>query len=192
MFGPSGFGEIEGYSEIINYADNYLAYSEIKDSLKAAYKSKTESFGTAGYKYGDFIKLAAVLDPSGRLYPNLSEAITFLAGDGVVELDGERSGIIYCAAAMDGSLPKLTLRGDGSFRGAIISEGDIIVEGSPEIRHDEKLISKILLQYPEIRDFFSPGEIGDTSHVRIVGVAQSMKKIAKDRYKVTDWRQWQD
>ena len=192
MFGPPGYGEIDGYREIDNYADNYLAYSEIKDSLKVAFKMKTESFGAPGYKFGDLIKLSAILDPTGRLYPDLEKAITFMFGDSVYELDGEQSGIIYCAAAIDGSLPVLTIRGDGIFRGTIISEGDIYIEGAPEFHYDERLVSKILLYYPEIRDFFSPGEMGETSHVRIMGVSQGMKKLVKDRYKITDWTQWQD
>ena len=192
MFGPPGFGEIDGYNEIVNYSENRAAYNEIKDSLKTAYKLKTESFGAAGYKFGDFIKLTALLDPAGRLYPELEGAITFIIGDSVLELEGEQSGIVYCAAAMDGSLPILTVRGDGSFRGTIISEGDIYIEGSPVIHYDEKLISKILLQYPEIRDFFSPGEMGETSHVRILGVSQGMKKLVRERYRVTGWSQWQE
>ena len=192
MFGPPGFGAIDGYNEIVNYTDNYLAYSEIKDSLETAYRSKTESFGTLGYKFGDFVKLSAILDPNGRLYQNLEGAITILTGDSALELNGELSGIVYCAAAMDGNLPILTIRGDGSFRGTIISEGDIIIEGSPKIEYDEKLISKILLRYPEIRDFFSPGEIGDVSYVRIMGVSQGMKKLVKERYNVIDWSEWQE
>jgi len=192
MFGPPGFGDIDGYYEIVNYASNYLAYTEIKDSLKTAFKQKTESLGSAGYKFGDFIKLTALLDPAGRLYPGLDKAIKFMVGDSEYELDGEQSGIIYCAAAMDGNLPILTIRGDGSFRGTIISEGDIHIEGSPSFHYDEKLISKILLQYPEIRDFFSPGEMGETSHVRVMGVAQSMKKLVKERYSVIGWAQWQE
>ena len=192
MFGAPGFGDIDGYREIRNYSENYLAYSEIKDSLKAAYRVKTESFGTSGYKFGDFVKLSAVVDPTGRVYPNLNGAITFFIGDGELELDGEKSGIVYCASAMDGSIPRLSIRGDGSFRGTIISEGDIFIEGAPSIYYDEKLISKILLFYPEIRDFFSPGEIGDTSYVRVMGVAQGMTKIKKERYKVVSWTEWQE
>ena len=192
MYGPPGFGEIESYRELINYASNYLAYSEIKDSLKAAYKAKTESFGTKGYKFGDFIKLSSILDPSGKLYPGIDDAISFFAGDSVLELDGERGGIVYCAAAMDGSLPKLTIRGDGIFRGSIICEGDIVFEGSPTIYYDEKLIAKILLSHQEIRGFFSPGEMGETSYVRVMSVAQNMKKITGDRYRLADWAEWQE
>ncbi|MCL2059576.1 MAG: hypothetical protein FWH01_11080 [Oscillospiraceae bacterium] len=192
MFGPPGFGDIEGYREIANYAGNYLAYSEIKDSLEAAYRLKTESFGASGHKFGDLVKLSAILDPSGKLYPNLDGAITFMAGDSVLELDGELSGIVYCAAMMDGSLPRLTIRGDGTFRGVIISEGDIVIDGAPTIYYDEKLISKILLRYPEIRDFFSSGEMGETVYVRIIGVAQGVKKLVKERYMIIDWKQWQE
>ena len=192
LFGPPGFGEIESYREIVNYADNYLAYSEIKDSLKTAFKLKTESFGSVGRKFGDFVNLTAVLDPYGRLYPGLEDSITFFTGDSLLELDGESSGIVYCAAKMDGSFPKLTITGDGVFRGAIISEGDIIINGSPTIIYDEKLISKILLYHPEIRDFFSPGEIGETSYVRVTGVAQGIKKLVKERYTVFDWKEWQE
>ena len=192
MFGPPGFGEIDGYGEIINYARNYFAYSEIKDSLKTAYKLKTESLGAAGHKFGDFIKLSALLDPSGTLYPELEKAITFFVGDCELDLSEDMSGIVYCASAMDGSLPTLTVRGGGSFRGTIICEGDIRVEGAPEIRYDEKIISKILLYNPAIRDFFSPGEMGETSYVRIMGVAQGVKKLVKERYKVSGWTQWQE
>jgi hypothetical protein len=192
MFGPPGFGEIDGYREIENYADNYLAYSEIKDSLKAAFKLKTESLGVSGRKHSDFVKPSAALDSSGKPYPNLDGAITFFLGDGIYEIEGDTSGIVYCAARMDGVLPKLTLRGDGVFRGTIISEGDIVVEGSPTIRFDEKLLSGILLRYPEIREFFSPGEIGETSHVRVIGVAQGINKLEKDRYRIIDWIEWQE
>ena len=192
LFGPPGFGEMEGYREIAHYADNYLAYMEIKDSLKTAFESKTESLGTSGYNFGDFVKISAVLDPYGRLYPELEGTITFLKGDSVLEIDGERSGIIYCAAMMNGSLPKLTLTGDGSFRGTIICEGDIEIHGGLTIEYDEKLISKILLYHPEIREFFSPGEMGETSYVRITSIAHGVKKLVKDRYKVIDWKQWQE
>ena len=192
MFGPPGFGEIEGYGEIKNYAGNYLAYSEIKDSLKTAYKLKTESLGVSGYKFGDFIKLSALLDPTGKLYPGLENAITFFIGDSTLELEGELTGIVYCASAMDGSLPVLTIRGDGSFHGTIICEGDINIDGAPDIYYDEKIISKILLYNQEIRDFFSPGEMGETAYVRIMGVAQGVKKLIKERYKIVDWLQWQD
>jgi len=192
MFGPPGFGDIADYGVIVNYSDNYLAYTEIKDSLETAYRLKTQSFGVAGYKFGDFIKLSAILDPSGRLYPSLEGAITFLHGDSAYELDGDRSGIVYCASAMDGSLPVLTIRGDGNFRGTIISEGDIHIEGAPTFHYDEKLITKILLRYPEIRDFFSPGEMGETSFVRVMSVTQGLKKLVKERYKVSDWKQWQE
>ena len=192
IYGPPGIEGMEDYSEIVNYADNYLAYSEIKDSLIAAYKSKTESFGTAGYKFGDFVQTSSIFDQSGKLYSGLEGSITYFKGDGALDLDGDMSGIVYCASAMDGSLPKLTIRGDGSFRGTIISEGDIIIEGHPEIRYDESLISKILLYNPEIRCFFSPGEMGDTSYVRVMGVAQGVKKLVKDRYRVAGWTEWQE
>ena len=192
MFGPPGFGEIENYREIINYADNYLAYSEIKDSLITAFKQKTESFGSASRKFGDFVNLTAVLDPYGRLYPELEDSITFFTGDSTLELDGDSGGIVYCATGMDGSLPVLTITGNGAFRGTIICEGDIVIKGTPTITYDEKLISKILLYHPEIRDFFSPGEIGETGYVRVTGVAQGIKKLAKERYAVLDWKEWQE
>ncbi|MDR3122081.1 MAG: hypothetical protein LBU58_12225 [Clostridiales bacterium] len=192
MYGTPGFEAIEGYQEIANYAQNYLAYSEIKDSLKAAFSAKTETLGTAGKRFADLVKPAALLDPTGALYPNLNGPVTYLTGGGVFDLTEDREGIVYCAAGRDGALPTLVIRGDGSFRGTIISEGDIVIEGSPTIRYDENLLAKIILFYPEIRDFFSPGEMGETSYVRIMSLAQSAVRLKQDRYTVANWTEWQE
>ncbi|MDR1061439.1 MAG: hypothetical protein LBL83_09605 [Clostridiales bacterium] len=192
MLGGAEIGDLADYQEIANYAQNYLAYSEIKDSLKAAFSAKTEAFGTSGFTFGDLVDPMAILDSSGAVSADLDGAITYLVGDSELDLSEDRSGIVYCAAPAQGGRPTLTITGDGAFRGAIICEGDIAITGSPTIRHDENLIARIILFYPGAQAFFRPGEMGAASYVRILRVSQAMEKIKSERYALDDWREWQE
>jgi hypothetical protein len=193
MLGGPELGELGDYSVMGNYAQNYLAYSEIKDSLRAAFSAKTESLGTSGFALRDLVDPQAVMaSPLGGVREGLEGAITYLVGDSVLDLSEDMSGIVYCAADALGGLPTLTIAGDGVFRGAIICEGNVAITGSPTIRHDESLIAKLILFYPGVQAFFKPGEMGDSSYVRILRMSQGAEKIKKERYALAGWREWQE
>jgi hypothetical protein len=213
VYGQPSSDALPDYREMGNYTQNYLAYSEIKDSLKAQVRAKTESFGTVGLTFAGLVDKAQVLDAQGRLLPSLEGQFHWFPGGGELVLDGDVEGIVYCAAATagagaagaagaggggpvgaagGGTLPKLTVRGNGSLRGALICEGDVDFAGSATVRYDEALVAKLILTYPEIAAFFAPGEMGETSYVRVLSVAQGASKTSKARYRVTEWKEWQE
>jgi len=140
----------------------------------------------------DLVDLAQVTGLDGAVYEELRGAIEVYYGDAVLDLSEDRSGIVYCArAAGSDELPRLTIVGDGTFRGTILFEGDVVVAGNPTLRYDEALIAKTILFYPGVQAFFRPGEMGGTSYVRVVGVAQSREKTRKDRYRLLSWKEYQ-
>jgi len=194
LFGAPGSTDIENYNEIINYTPNYLAYSEVKDALRTAFLVKTQKFGTSGLKFGDLIDKSALLDENGRFKRGLGVAVTYYEGDGYFDLSNDRGGIVYCAASKegDGEIPTLTIGGNGVFRGVVLSEGDVVVTGSPTIIYDEGLISQIILSFPEVRDFFKPGEMGNTSYLRVEKASSGAKSLVKKRYEIAEWTQWQE
>jgi len=208
VFGQPMADAPEDYREMRNYTQNYLAYSEIKDSLKAAFRAKTEHFGTAGAGFADLVNTAAALGADGKPLAELEGQLVYLEGDSELALDGDMEGIVYCAAApgngaagggggVDGDgdgdgLPTLTISGSGSLRGTVICEGNVEFTGSATVRHDEALIAKLILFYPQIKAFFEPGEMGETSYVRLLSVAQSAAKTKKSRYAIQEWKEWQE
>ena len=192
LFGVPGFGDIENYNEIVNYTQNYLAFSEIKDALKTAFSVKTHKFGTYGSRFADLIDKAALLDANGRLLAGLGGAVMYYEGDGYLDLNlnRDRGGVVYCASK-GGEYPTLTIRGDGCFRGVIISEGNIKITGNPTIMYDESLISQIILSFQEVQGFFRPGEMGDTSYVWVEKAVAGAEKLVKKRYEIVGWSEWQ-
>ena len=192
VYGMPGFAETENYREILHYTQNQLAYSEIRDSLKTAFLSKTEKFGTANASFRDLVNKEVLYDIHGDLKDLSKSRFFFFVGDSEMEISEKMDGIIYCAADADGELPTLTLSGNGHFRGTIISEGDIKVVGSPTIEYHEKTIADQLLNHQIVKDFFQPGETGETSYIRLYRVAYGTTKTSKERYRIIDWSEWQE
>ena len=191
MFGMSGVEGVDHYREIGNYAQNLLAYSEIRDSLKAAYYSKTEKFGTPNGTFDMMVNKGAMSGVERLDNEKLSRVFTYLTGDSSLEITGNMKGIIYCASE-NGELPTLTLYGNGRFSGTVICEGNIVLNGALRLYYDERMLSDLLITHPEIKAFFAPGETGDTSYIKVLKVAQSSSKISRNRFEIADWSEWQE
>ena len=145
MFGAPGVaadtGHVPGFEEIANYSQNYMAYSEIRDSLKTAFRSKTEALGTDGRTIERLVDKAAIVDDAGMPKPGLPESFMYIAGDGELRIEGEMHGIVYCAAAVDADADADTgtdeaAKGaaDEAAKGAVGADGADNASGMPTLR----------------------------------------------------------
>lgn len=112
--------------------------------------------------------------------------VRYFTDDMTVHINEEESGIIY-------STKDLIINGNGTFDGAIISEGNITVVGEVRINHDMNVIKNILVNNSGARLFFQPG--ADSNREMLYsGIASSSNPLSRiladdNRYKIIEWRE---
>ncbi len=84
----------------------------------------------------------------------------------------------------------MTIRGDGTeFKGAIICEGDVTIEGDVRITYDEDVIRRKLRYSEKLRTFFSKGEMGDKLFDIHEYSTTSGERVNVKRYRIPAWKE---
>ncbi len=168
---------IGGYS-----SRSYIAYNELKLAgapLMSIFDAKTKYLGT-GY-------IGAFENYVNKAYNASVNGFIFLgAGSHTRDISGI-SGIIY-------SEGDLTVTGNGEFKGAIICEGKLTIDGDLTIKYNEAAILSTLKNQSRVRKFFDTtiGSIGlDIDFVEEYNTTSGTRTLVK-RYKVLSWKEKQE
>ncbi|WP_434510790.1 hypothetical protein [Desulfitobacterium sp. AusDCA] len=206
--GPSPKASVFSSNSISNYVDNQLAYDTFKGYLSNIFVAKTQNLGTANKQAirfdTDFVDKAVVLDPndSGKLrsgvaatFSKLPYSFIYIKQNGGstanLKLSGVQSGIIYA----EGNLNITCDEQPGSFKGAIICEGNVTVSsGNPTISYDEGVIRYVLRTNGVARAFFAPGEMGTDYSMSYETTAfdGGMRNKGAVRYSIAAWKEEQN
>lgn len=206
--GSSPKASVFSSNSISNYMDNQLAYDTFKSYLSNIFVAKTQNLGTANKQAirldTGFVDKSAVIDPndSSKLRPGVAATFSRLPysfvyikqNDGStanLKLSGVQSGIIYA----EGNLNITCNEQPGSFKGAIICEGNVTVSsGTPTISYDEGVIRYILRTNGVARAFFAPGEMGTDYSMSYETTASDggMRNKGAVRYSIAEWKEEQN
>ncbi len=173
--------------------ENYVAYQLLNytgedKKLFRLHTAKTKRLGkyvtldeiNAGpINFRDFIN-AGMIDSIG-----LPDIVMLRGDDETLDIraGGITTGIVYCTG-------NLTIIGDGTeFRGAIICEGDVTIEGNVKITYDEDVIYLKLKNNEKVRQFFSNGEMGEKLFDIQEYSTTSGTRVQVKRYRITAWKE---
>lgn len=181
--------------------NNYLKYSEASALMPGVLNVKSQYFGTNGRDIGNLVNPAfGVNDRGNGFYYFKGSTASFSVGG---ESGSINSGIVYCAAN------ELIITGSGEFKGAIICNGNVTVQGgNVKLTYDEDVVLGVLgVSEGQVihagsgsliaRRFFSPavpltmGEDLGTEQIDTVSVSAGERTVndAVDRYTINAWRE---
>lgn len=186
-------GETPGAVALMRSTENYVAYQLLNytgedKKLFRLHTAKTKRLGkyvtldeiNAGpINFRDFIN-AGMIDSIG-----LPDIVMLRGDDETLDIraGGITTGIVYCTG-------NLTIIGDGTeFRGAIICEGDVTIEGNVKITYDEDVIYLKLKNNEKVRQFFSNGEMGEKLFDIQEYSTTSGTRVQVKRYRITAWKE---
>ena len=167
---------IGGYS-----SSSYIAYNQLKSAgaLMSIFDAKTKNLGTGHNEtFENYVNKAYNASVNGFIFLG--------AGSHTRDISGI-SGIIY-------SEGDLTVTGNGEFKGAIICEGKLTIDGDLTIKYSEAVILSTLKNQSRVRKFFdtSIGSIGlDIDFVEEYSTTSGTRTLVK-RYKVLSWKEKQE
>jgi len=171
---------------LVNSNNNWIEYKDLTNSntLFRLHTAKTKMLGRYVGNYDpdaepvSFDELVRK-DLMGSLdMPDLYK----VEGNGTLDVSLIGEAIVYCTG-------DLKITGSGEFRGAIICEGNVSIEGNVRIIYDENVIRRKLRNSAKLRDFFSKGEMGqklfDVEEYSTTGGERIQVKL----YRIAAWKE---
>ncbi|MDP4093535.1 MAG: DUF2572 family protein [Bacillota bacterium] len=168
-------------------------YNNLKTTLKTIMDYKTLNLGTdksavqdKANVFGNFVDKSAVTEGGNNSFYYLTPDSSTGKCTFTLNPNTNTMGIIYAAGDLE-------IQGTGNFYGTIISEGNVTIDQNPGIYYDENVITNILLNFQDVRDFFKKGEIGKTVYADAYSINSGTRNASYiKRYSITQWKEEQD
>jgi cytoskeletal protein CcmA (bactofilin family) len=170
-------------NEILNAGAVVQDYTILLNSgvMTDIFTAKTTRFGLEASYSGKVFSQYVNTSAAGSACPEL----LIYEDDSILDVTVVNEGVIYCKG-------NLTITGSGTFKGTIICEKNVAIQGDVTIVYDETVISLLHKNYEKVRSFFSPAAMGTDNYYEDYSTQSGKRNVMHvKRYKITSWKEQQ-